>query len=145
MLKTFSNKGEANAIPLNAENINFNFTDLDNRSISESGSNESGRWIKFNDGTMITYQEIKVEIACDTAWGNLFVGNYATAINFPQTFKELPKVLIDLKLKTGACFKVEWEVPVITTSSYKNIGIGRGTISNAVSFTITLYAIGKWK
>lgn len=43
MLKTFSNKGEPGAIPLNAENINFNFTDLDNRSISESGSNETGR------------------------------------------------------------------------------------------------------
>jgi len=113
--------------------------------IIESGSNSNGNWVKFEDGTMITYQEIKVEMACNTAWGNLFVGNYATAINFPQTFKELPKVLIDLKLKEGACFKVEWEVPIITTSSYKNIGIGRGTTSNAVGLTITLYAIGKWK
>lgn len=113
--------------------------------IVESGSNEKGNWIKFVDGTMITYQEIEVEMACNTAWGNLFVGNYATAINFPQTFKELPKVLIDLKLKIGACVKVEWEPPVITTSSYKNVGIGRGKSSNAVRFTITLYAIGKWK
>ena len=113
--------------------------------IIKSGSNSNGNWIKFEDGTMITYQEIEVETACNTAWGNLFVGNYATAINFPQTFKELPKVLIDLKLKAGACFKVEWEVPIITTSSYKNIGIGRGTTSDAVGLTITLYAIGKWK
>ena len=113
--------------------------------IIKSGSNSNGNWIKFEDGTMITYQEIEVEIACNTAWGNLFVGNYTTAINFPQTFKELPKVLIDLKLKAGACFKVEWEVPIITTSSYKNIGIGRGTTSDAVGLTITLYAIGKWK
>lgn len=113
--------------------------------IIESGNNSNGNWIKYEDGTMITYQEIEVKTACNTAWGNLFVGNYATAINFPQTFKELPKVLIDLKLKIGACFKVEWEVPIITTSSYKNIGIGRGTSSNLVSFTITLYAIGKWK
>ena len=113
--------------------------------IIESGNNSNGNWIKYEDGTMITYQEIEVEMACNTAWGNLFVGNYATAINFPQTFKELPKVLIDLKLKTGACFKVEWEVPIITTSSYKNIGIGCGTTSDAVGLTITLYAIGKWK
>lgn len=113
--------------------------------VIKSGNNSNGNWVKFNDGTMITYQEIEVEIACNTAWGNLFVGNYATAINFPQTFKELPKVLIDLKLKAGACFKVEWEVPIITTSSYKNIGIGRGTTSDAVGLTITLYAIGKWK
>ena len=113
--------------------------------IIESGNNSNGNWVKFNDGTMITYQEIEVEMACNTAWGNLFVGNYATAINFPQTFKELPKVLIDLKSKVGACFKMEWEVPIITTSSYKNIGIGRGISTDAVAFTITLYAIGKWK
>lgn len=118
---------------------------LSTKVINSSGSNSNGNWIKFEDGTMITYQEIEVEMACNTAWGNLFVGNYATAINFPQTFKELPKVLIDLKLKVGACFKVEWEIPIITTSSYKNIGIGRGSSSNAVGLTITLYAIGKWK
>ena len=118
---------------------------LSTKVINSSGSNSNGNWIKFEDGTMITYQEIEVEMACNTAWGNLFVGNYATAINFPQTFKELPKVLIDLKLKVGACFKVEWEIPVITTSSYKNIGIGRGSSSNAVGLTIVLYAIGKWK
>lgn len=118
---------------------------LSTKVINSSGSNSNGNWIKFEDGTMITYQEIEVEMGCNTAWGNLFVGNYATAINFPQTFKELPKVLIDLKLKVGACFKVEWEIPIITTSSYKNIGIGRGSSSNAVGLTITLYAIGKWK
>lgn len=28
MLKTFSNKGEANAIPLNAENLNYNFQEV---------------------------------------------------------------------------------------------------------------------
>lgn len=113
--------------------------------IIESGSNDKGNWIKYTDGTMITYQDIEVETACNTAWGNLFVGNYATTINFPQTFKELPKVLIDLKLKVGACFKVEWEIPIITTSSYKNIGIGRGTSSDAVGLKITIFAIGKWK
>lgn len=130
---------------LDSSGISHNRELLSTKVINSSGSNSYGNWIKFEDGTMITYQEIEVEMACNTAWGNLFVGNYATAINFPQTFKELPKVLIDLKLKAGACFKVEWEIPIITTSSYKNIGIGRGSSSNAVGLTITLYAIGKWK
>lgn len=128
-----------------SSSISHNRELLSTKVINSSGSNSNGNWIKYEDGTMITYQEIEVEMACNTAWGNLFVGNYATVINFPQTFKELPKVLIDLKLKVGACFKVEWEIPIITTSSYKNIGIGRGSSSNAVGLTITLYAIGKWK
>lgn len=134
-----------NNIYWDSSSIMHNRELLSTKVINSSGSNSNGNWIKFEDGTMITYQEIEVEMACNTAWGNLFVGNYATAINFPQTFKELPKVLIDLKLKVGACFKVEWEIPIITTSSYKNIGIGRGSSSNAVGLTITLYAIGKWK
>ena len=113
--------------------------------IIKSGNNDNGNWIKYNDGTMITYQNVDITLSANEAWGGIFVGNYPTPINFPQTFKEPPKVLIDLKLKVGACFKVEWEVPIITTSSYKNIGIGRGTSSNAVDLTITLYAIGKWK
>ena len=160
----FKNKGETGAIPINEENLNLMQDNVENsfksskitsdtdtyncnyiNGIIESGSNDNGNWIKYVDGTMITYQEIEVEMACNTAWGNLFVGNYATAINFPQTFKGLPKVLIDLKLKVGAGFKVEWEVPIITTSSYKNIGIGRGTSTNAVSFKATIFAIGKWK
>lgn len=134
-----------NNIYWDSSSIMHNRELLSTKVINSSGSNSNGNWIKFEDGTMITYQEIEVEMACNTAWGNLFVGNYATAINFPQTFKELPKVLIDLKLKVGACFKVEWEIPIITTSSYKNIGIGRGSSSNAVGLTITLYAIGEWK
>ena len=132
-------------VEYNGTTVPQGYEKVSDGNIVESGSNETGNWTKFVDGTMKTYQEIEVEMACNTAWGNLFVGNYATAINFPQTFKELPKVLIDLKVKTGACFKVEWEAPIITTSSYKNIGIGRGTSSDAVALTITLYAIGKWK
>lgn len=160
----FKSKGETGAVPLSPENLNLMQDNVENsfksskitsdtdtyncnyiNGIIESGSNDNGNWIKYVDGTMITYQEIEVEIACNTAWGNLFVGNYATSINFPQIFKGLPKVLIDLKLKVGACFKVEWEIPIITTSSYKNIGVGRGTSSDAVGFKATIFAIGKWK
>mgnify|MGYP005978058955 FL=1 len=145
MLKTFSNKGEANAIPLNAENINFNFTDLDNRSISESGSNDAGRWIKFNDGTMITYQNVDITLSVTEAWGGIFVGNYATPISFPQVFQEPPEVLIDLKFTQGAGWRIDWDFPVITNSSIKNIGIGRGTASDESKCKATIFAIGKWK
>ena len=145
MLKTFSNKGAAGAIPLNAENINFNFTDLDNRSISESGSNDAGRWIKFNDGTMITYQNVDITLSVTEAWGGIFVGNYATPISFPQVFQEPPEVLIDLKFTQGAGWRIDWDFPVITNSSIKNIGIGRGTASDESKCKATIFAIGKWK
>lgn len=143
MLKTFSNKGEANAIPLNAENINFNFTDLNNRSISESGSNDAGKWIKFNDGTMITYQNVDITLAVTESWAD--IANYATPISFPQVFQEPPEVQIDLKFKQGAGWRVDWELPIVTTSTFKNIGMGRIGRHDSAKFVASLFAIGKWK
>lgn len=136
MLKTFSNKGETNAIPLNAENVNFNFTELDNRSISESGSNESGSWIKFNDGTMITYQNVDITLTVTENWADsgVYVANYATPISFPQVFQEPPEVLIDLKFKQGAGWRVDWELPM-----------GRIGRHDSAKFVASLFAIGKWK
>lgn len=143
----FKNKGEVGAIPINADNLKLlqkNTEDAINE-VVERGSNIIGEWIKFNDGSLITCQEQEITISCNETWGNLFVGNYDETIEFPQTFLETPKVIVDLKIDTGACFKLEWEKPVITTSSYKNIGICRGSSSNSVKFKATLLSIGKWK
>lgn len=113
--------------------------------IVESGSNEKGNWIKFVDGTMITYQNVDITLSVTEAWGGIFVGNYATPINFPQTFKEPPEVLIDLKFIQGAGWRVDWDYPVITNSSIKNIGVGRGISTDTSKFKATIFAIGKWK
>lgn len=113
--------------------------------IVESGSNENGNWIKYNDGTMQTYQNVDITLSVTEAWGGIFVGNYATPINFPQTFKEPPEVLIDLKFTQGAGWRIDWDFPVITNSSIKNIGVGRGTASDTSKFKATIFAIGKWK
>lgn len=65
MLKTFSNKGEANAIPLNAENLNFNFTELINilwpigsyydtsDATFDPNTAWCGTWVLENDGTVL--------------------------------------------------------------------------------------------
>lgn len=160
----FKNKGETGAIPINANNLNLMQDNVENsfksskttsdtdtyscnyvNNIIGSGSNDNGNWIKFEDGTMITYQNVGITLSVDTTWGGIFVGNYATPINFPQTFKEIPEVLVDLKFTQGAGWRVDWELPVITNSSIKNIGVGRGTSSGESKFKATIFAIGKWK
>lgn len=113
--------------------------------IVESGSNDNGNWIKYSDGTMITYQNVNITLSVTEAWDGIFVGNYTTPINFSQTFKEPPEVLIDLKFTQGAGWRVDWDFPVITNSSIKNIGVGRGTASDTSKFKATIFAIGKWK
>lgn len=117
----------------------------DNLKLQESGSNENGNWIKYSDGTMKTYQNVDITLSVTEAWGGIFVGNYATPINFPQTFKDPPEVLIDLKFTQGAGWRVDWDFPVITNSSIKNIGVGRGTSTDTSKCKATIFAIGKWK
>ena len=71
MLKTFSNKGKANAIPINAENLNFNFTELINILhpvgeyfyTSDANFNPNtawcGTWALENDGTVLVSKSNK--------------------------------------------------------------------------------------
>ena len=94
---------------------------------------------------MKTYQNVDITLSVTEAWGGIFVGNYATPINFPQTFKDPPEVLIDLKFTQGAGWRVDWDFPVITNSSIKNIGVGRGTSTDTSKCKATIFAIGKWK
>ena len=160
----FKSKGETGAIPINANNLNLMQDNVENsfksskitsdtdtyncnyiNGIIESGSNDNVNWIKYVDGTMITYQKVDITLSVTEAWGGIFVGNYATPINFSQTFKEPPEVLVDLKFTQGAGWRVDWDFPVITTSSIKNIGVGRGTASDTSKFNATIFAIGKWK
>lgn len=142
MLKTFSNKGEANAIPLNAENVNFNFTELDNRSISESGRNDAGSYIKFNDGTMIcfgynTYAWQPFELN-----GSLYFSN-ELAFELPQEFKQdNQRTIVAQAISESGIY---W----CTSSYFKSDKSAGVKIAKTTGGNLDLYfrylAIGKWK
>ena len=98
MLKTFSNKGEANAIPLNAENLNFNFTELINilRPVGsyfdtsdatfDPNTAWCGTWVLENDGTVLVSKS-------DTAGSafNAAVGTIVGEEKHTLTINEMPK------------------------------------------------------
>lgn len=83
MLKAFSNKGEANAIPINAENLNFNFTELINIlhpvgeyfSTSDATFNPNtawcGVWTLENDGTVLVSKSDESGSAFNINVGNV--------------------------------------------------------------------------
>ena len=146
-LKIFKNKGEPNAIPINAENLNFNFTDLNNRSISESGSNESGSWIKFNDGTMIINQkyisEPKITVV---TMGNLKRVGLSEPPNFPVPFIEPPIVHITLH-NCWLAWLMGCEYTPTSTNATNNglipiASVDQKTMENV---EINITAFGKWK
>lgn len=143
----FKNKPNTTT-PINATNLNNNFFDLDNRSIYESGSNEKGNYIKFNDGTMIVTRETyETTINVNVSWGNIFVGGDYTEWEFPVPFINVPDlVLFDVNsTTTNGCFKTNYEPTKITKNSIQNVYVGRGTSASDVAFKIYILAIGKWK
>jgi|GEM_PF-5194631 hypothetical protein len=142
MLKTFSNKGETNAIPLNAENVNFNFTELDNRSISESGRNDAGSYIKFNDGTMICFGYNSYGWQPFELNGSLYFSNELT-FELPQEFKlDNQRTIVAQAIGESGIY---W-----CTSSYfksdKSAGIKFAKITGEnLDLYFRYLAIGKWK
>lgn len=108
--------------------------------IVESGSNETGNWTKFVDGTMICNCSVTRNIANTNAWNNLFIGDIEN-IPFPQTFIELYTCNTDLYC-TRNVWKMSNNIPTVS-------GTGSMFSVSPESFTediqICVIAIGKWK
>ena len=116
--------------------------------IVESGSNEKGNWIKYNDGTMIVTRETyEITVNINVSWGNIFIGGDYTEWEFPVPFINVPDlVLFDVNsTTTTGCFKTSYEPTNITKNSIQNVYVGRGTSASNVAFKIHILAIGKWK
>lgn len=68
-----------------------------NQRIVESGSNENGRWIKYADGTMITFMQEITPVSQFTATNRTVSGLpiylYTMAYTYPQPFVGLPTVV----------------------------------------------------
>lgn len=103
-------------------------------------------YIKYLDGTMITYQEESKTISCTNQWGNLYYGTDSTTYNFPQAFISAPTVISSVKSATATgCIDGSYDELIITETSVKNFSILRPTSNSSVSVKISILAIGKWK
>ena len=97
MLKVFANKGEANAIPINAANLNYNFNELINMlhpvgefyETSDSSFNPNvswgGTWELESDGTVL--------VSKSSTSGSKFNNSVGTVVgeeNHTLTIEEMP-------------------------------------------------------
>lgn len=113
----------------------------------ESGSNENGSWIKYDDGTMICMNTISVDsMEITTAWGSGFRSNTFNFDNFPQPFISKPyyaNIVFD-----GSEDGMSGEIMKMTPATTTNVGAYHlfrpmsATISN---FYISYFAVGRWK
>lgn len=103
-------------------------------------------YIKFDDGTMITYQEETNTIPCNSSWGSLYYGVDNTTYSFPQEFISAPTVISSVKSTTSTgCIDTSYNAIEVTSTTVKNFSIVRPTSNNSVAIKISILAIGKWK
>ena len=130
--------------PLNASNLNNNFTECNN--IVESGSNANGNYIKFSDGTMICRTIVSLGQQTFTAYGSSAPALYVVSggSNYTWTF---PQEFYDTNVTVSA---------ILASSGYTNTSMGWANntkciiyFSSNYSFTsyLTLHitAIGRWR
>ena len=120
---------------------------INNKTIYDSGSNNTGSYIRFTDGTMVCYRttgEFTIDI--NNAWGSIYYGKNTNQWNYAKDFISTPVVIYDVisSSSTGE-IKAYYEAPVITNSYISNISVGRPVATAGVKVKLWFIAIGKWK
>ena len=105
------------------------------------GASASGKYIKFDDGTMICYNRIVVNsLAITAGWGSWFISallNYT----FPATFLDNPVVSVNVESTSGDI--AIWAHQATTPTGFN----GRFARGAAVTFNsiVSWQAVGRWK
>lgn len=110
--------------------------------IVESGSNENGNWIKWEDGTMMCCKQVTFTATCNNQWGSMYESEQIDFGEMPQEFIEIPTIvtgnlsrtalLEGFQQTTNSHFGFNWIMrPVIDTHS--------------ATYEIHLIAFGDWK
>ena len=115
---------------------------LNGSPIIESGSNDDGEWIKFENGIMVCCKQVTFTATCNNQWGSMYESEQIDFGYMPQEFIEIPTIvtgnlsrtalLEGFQQTTKSHFGLTWIMrPVIDTSS--------------ATYIIHLIAIGRWK
>lgn len=127
--------------------VDFKDITIKGAKIIESGSNDNGSYVKFEDGTMIAYMTVEGTTNISTAWGSLYVSPTITLPDFPVPFIKRPIINRSLQPKTGTQF-FEVNNGNQNYGSSTNAGataIGRPNSRTGVAYLIDIEAIGRWK
>ena len=117
--------------------------------IVESGSNENGNWIKYNDGTMICTNRYFIQGLGNTTTqsGALYVSNEIEGKTFPATFTSRPEIFFNFENATWGDKNII-SIKTIgypTTSVAPSIQLVSATNSTNTAINFEYLAIGKWK
>lgn len=117
--------------------------------IVESGSNENGSWIKWDDGTMVCYGTWSIGsfTTGGNAIGSLWYGDIKIWHSFPKTFISRPIAHLDIYDTRSAFTGSLWlqkNATTVETSRFGNLRVLSAT-NTTMNIAIDFMAIGKWK
>lgn len=121
--------------PLNATNL---------QKITDSGSNANGNYVKFQDGTMVQWNDLEVDDqAIDGSYGSLYQGTRDIAL--PQAFKNTHYVALCTQFLWGTGASWGSVVQRNTNSAFTIRGYDYFSRPTGTRTYISWIAIGKWK
>lgn len=129
---------------LRSENIEYNSDSLKNTldKIIESGSNEVGEYVKYENGRLVTAHKVTRNLSRTSAWGNMYETNEQVDLGiFPMTFKETPYIFLTL-YGQNALFE---SVAGASKTSAGKVYLLAPTANSGCDYTIQVLAVGKWK
>lgn len=108
----------------------------------ESGSNWSGRYIRFADGTMMCWGTRTFSTTVASAWGSLFYHD-VQSWTFPAAFVGDKPVCSAFCTDSGA--ELLGMVPNSTLTNMTFYGLRPTSVPTSTAFNFRVFAIGRWK
>jgi len=113
--------------------------------ITESGSDTNGRYIKFEDGTMLQWGEVETTESINVARGSLFI-RYGSTITFPEEFNSVPEFFVNYKSNSGSVDdRLFWATGATPTTTTCPTCLWSPTSVGSATHVISWNAVGRWK
>ena len=137
---TKANADTFNTLQDNVENY------VDSKGINESGSETTGNYVKYDDGTMICYGKVSKQFASWSADGNIYFTSETTNISFPQEFISKPALNMQIDYDNSSFWEAWFGRAVWDSEKITYIEIFRpNTATTNLTFNFSYIAIGRWK
>lgn len=135
--------------PLNAKNLNQLQENIENAmsSIVESGSNDNGNYIKFENGIMMCFQNVIMNVSLTSGGNNAFYARVSSGIpDYPQPFTEVYHANISVfnnNISSVTPYNGSKAGPRLTKIADTLYFYSPGSSEETVF--VQIMAIGKWK
>lgn len=127
------------------DSLKFHKSETSKKHITESGTNNNGSYVKFDDGTLMCRKRITTSLDVDNAWGSIYSSSAINPSTYPASFLigTTPNVVIRASLSgAGASVSTTGKGSPV---QHMSIQLVRGTPASGQDAVVDILAVGRWK